>query len=98
MSAFLLTDRIDLYRLDADRTLGALLLVGHPELRCTMRLASHEAFFQRLTTTYHMLPLYLSQTIAYIRHHIQLADYKSGPLFPDDALVRIYDYTKGVPR
>ena len=45
-----------------------------------------------------MLPLDLSQTIAYIRHHIQLADYKSGTLFPDDALARIYDYTKGVPR
>ena len=80
------------------QSLGALLLVGHPELRRTMRLASHEAFFQRLTTTYHLLPLDLSQTIAYVRHHIQLAGYKSGPLFPDDALARIYDYTKGVPR
>ena len=80
------------------QSLGALLLVGHPELRRTMRLASHEAFFQRLTTTYHLLPLDLSQTIAYVRHHIQLAGYKSSPLFPDDALARIYDYTKGVPR
>jgi len=80
------------------QSLGSLLLVGHPELRRTIRLASHEAFFQRLTTTYHLLPLDLSQTIAYVRHHIQLAGYKSGPLFPDDALARIYDYTKGVPR
>ncbi|MCX6083246.1 MAG: hypothetical protein NTW32_27275 [Chloroflexi bacterium] len=79
------------------QSLGALLLVGHPELRRTMRLASHEVFFQRLTTTYHLLPLDLGQTIAYIRHHIQLTDYKFGPLFPDDALARIYDYTKGVP-
>jgi type II secretory pathway predicted ATPase ExeA len=35
-------------------SLGTLLLVGHPELRCTLRLASHEAFFQRLTTTYRL--------------------------------------------
>jgi type II secretory pathway predicted ATPase ExeA len=35
------------------QSLGALLLLGHPELRRTMRLAFHEAFFQRLTTTYH---------------------------------------------
>ncbi len=80
------------------QSLGTLLLVGHPELRRTLRLASHEAFFQRLTTTYHLLPLDLSQTIAYVRHHIQLAGYKASPLFPDDALSRIYDYTKGVPR
>ena len=80
------------------QSLGALLLVGHPELRRTLRLASHEAFYQRLTTTYHLLPLDLGQTIAYIRHHIQLAGYKAGPLFPDDALARIYDYTKGIPR
>jgi len=80
------------------QSLGALLLVGHPELRRTLRLASHEAFYQRLTTSYHLQPLDLGQTIAYIRHHIQLAGYKAGPLFPDDAIARIYDYTKGVPR
>lgn len=80
------------------QSLGALILVGHPELRRTLRMASHEAFFQRLTISYHLLPLDLAQTIAYIRHHIQLAGYKAGPLFPDDAIARIYDYTKGVPR
>jgi type II secretory pathway predicted ATPase ExeA len=80
------------------QSLGALLLVGQPELRRTLRLASHEAFFQRLTTSYHLPPLDLSQTIAYIRHHIQLSGYKAGVLFPDDALARIYDYTKGIPR
>ena len=80
------------------QSLGALLLVGHPELRRTLRLATHEAFYQRLTTSYHLLPLDLGQTIAYIHHQILLAGYKAGPLFPDDALARIFDYTKGVPR
>ena len=27
-----------------------------------------------------------------------MAGYKAGPLFPDDAIARIYDYTKGIPR
>ena len=80
------------------QSLGALLLVGHPELRRTLRLATHEAFYQRLTTSYHLLPLDLAQTIAYIRHQIQLAGYKAGTLFPDDALARIFNYTKGLPR
>lgn len=80
------------------QSLGALLLVGQTELRRTLRLAPHEAFFQRLTTSFHLPPLDLAQSLAYIRHHIQLSGYKGGSLFSDDALTRIYDYTKGIPR
>ena len=80
------------------QSLGVLLLVGHPSLRQTLRLAPYEAFYQRISTYYHLTPFNLEQTIAYIRHHIQLADYKSGPLFGDDALARIYEYAKGIPR
>ena len=80
------------------QSLGALLLVGQPELRRTLRMASHEAFFQRLTTTYHLPPLDLPQSMAFIRYQISLSGYKSGSLFSDDALARIYDYTKGIPR
>ena len=80
------------------QSLGALLLVGQPELRRTLRLAPHEAFFQRLTTTYHLPPLDLPQSMAYIRHQVVLSGYRGGTLFSDDALARIYDYTKGIPR
>jgi type II secretory pathway predicted ATPase ExeA len=80
------------------QSLGALLLVGQPELRRTLRLANHEAFYQRLTTTYHLPPLDLPQSMAYIRHQITFSGYKGGSLFADDALARIYDYTKGIPR
>ena len=80
------------------QSLGALLLVGQPELRRTLRLAAHEAFFQRLTTSYHLPPLDLTQSMAYIHHQIAFSGYKAGSLFADDALARIYDYTKGVPR
>ena len=80
------------------QSLGALLLVGQPELRRTLRMASHEAFFQRLTTTFHLPPLDLTQSMEYIRHQIHFSGYKGGSLFSDDALARIYDYTKGVPR
>jgi len=80
------------------QSLGALLLVGQPELRRTLHMASHEAFFQRFSTTYHLPPLDLIQSMAYIRHQIQFSGYKAAPLFTDDALTRIYDYTKGIPR
>jgi len=80
------------------QSLGTLLLVGQPELRRILRLAVHEAFFQRLTTIFHLSPLDLAQTTAYIRHHVQFAGHLGGSLFTDDAVTRIYDHTKGVPR
>jgi len=88
-----------LFSTDMDsQSLGILLLVGQPELRRILRLTTHEAFYQRISTHYHLPPLDLAQTIAYVRHHVQLAEYKAGTLFTDDALARIYENTKGVPR
>lgn len=80
------------------QSLGVLLLVGQPELRRTLRMAPYEAFYQRISTQFHLPPLDLAQTIAYVRHHIQLSGYKAGPIFTDDALARIYESTKGIPR
>ena len=71
---------------------------GQPELCRIPRLAVHEAFYQRLTTTYHSSSLDLPQTSAYIHHHVQSADYLSGSLFTDDATTCIYDHTKCIPR
>jgi type II secretory pathway predicted ATPase ExeA len=34
----------------------------------------------------------------YVRHHLRAAGYTTGPLFTDDAVTRIYEYTKGLPR
>jgi len=52
----------------------------------------------RACVRYHLGPLNLAETIAYVRHHIRVAGYLSGPLFTDDALDRIFEYTKGLPR
>jgi type II secretory pathway predicted ATPase ExeA len=88
-----------LFSTDMDsQSLGVLLLVGQPDLRRILRLTPYEAFYQRISTHYHLPPLDLAQTIAYIRHHVQFAEYKAGPLFTDDALARIYENTKGIPR
>ena len=80
------------------RSLGALLLIGHPELRSTLRLSIHQSFSQRLTARYHLGPLDLQGTLSYIKHHLSIAGYKGATLFTDDAMQRIFDYTKGIPR
>jgi len=80
------------------QSLATLLLVGHPSLRTTLRLNIHEAFYQRLSVRYHLPPLDLQETIGYVRHHVQVAGFSAGTLFTDDAITRVFDYTKGIPR
>lgn len=80
------------------QSLATLLLVGHPDLRRTLHLSIHEPFNQRLTVRYHLRPLDLQETLGYIKHHVRSAGFTAGPLFTDDAITRVFDYTKGVPR
>jgi general secretion pathway protein A len=80
------------------RSLGTLLLIGPPVLAQTLHLSIHEAFRQRLTNAYHFSPLDLKETIDYIHHHLRIAEYTSRSPFSDEALKRIFGYTRGIPR
>jgi type II secretory pathway predicted ATPase ExeA len=88
----LIADQMD------SQSLAALVLVGQPNLRDLLRLSTNQAFYQRLSVRYHLPPLDLQNAIAYIKHHLHLAGCHGAPLFTDDAMTRIFDYTKGVPR
>jgi general secretion pathway protein A len=80
------------------QSLGALLLVGHPELRATLHLSVHQSFSQRISTRFHLGPLDLAASLAYIQHQLASAGYKGSTLFSDDALQHIFHFTKGIPR
>lgn len=80
------------------QSLATVILVGHPDLRRTLHLAVHEAFSQRLAVRYYLGPLDLAETIGYVRHHVRTAGYTAGLLFTDDAMGRVFEYTKGLPR
>jgi type II secretory pathway predicted ATPase ExeA len=88
----LFSDKMD------SQSLATLVLVGHPDLRRTLHLTVHEAFNQRLAVRYHLGPLDLQETLGYIKHQIHVAGYSAGPLFTDEAIQRVFEYTKGVPR
>jgi type II secretory pathway predicted ATPase ExeA len=88
----LFSDKMD------SQSLATVVLVGHPDLRRTLQLTIHEAFNQRLAVRYHLGPLDLQETLGYIKHQIRVAGYTTGPLFADDALQRVFEYTKGIPR
>ena len=80
------------------QSLGALLLVGHPELRNTLRLSVHQSFAQRISTRFHLAPLDLTTCLAYIQHQLATCGYKGPQLFSDEALHHVFHFTKGVPR
>lgn len=77
---------------------AALILVGHTELRRTLRLSIHEALWQRTTVRYHLRALNLTEAGAYIRHQMETAGYRGPGLFSDGFVAKAYDYTKGIPR
>lgn len=47
---------------------------------------------------YHLGPLDLAETILHVWHHVRTAGYTAGPLFTGDAVTRIFEFTKGLPR
>jgi general secretion pathway protein A len=77
---------------------AALILVGHSELRRTLRLSIHEALWQRTSVRYHLRALDLTETGAYIRHQVAIAGYRGTGLFSDGFVAKAFDYTKGIPR
>jgi type II secretory pathway predicted ATPase ExeA len=88
----LLADKMD------SESLATLILVGPPPLRQRLQLSVNEAFNQRLVVRAHLGPLDLAETIGYVRHHVKIAGYTGSTLFTDDAIQRIFEFTKGLPR
>jgi len=75
-----------------------IVLMGQSELREI--LARHELrqLAQRVTARYHLSPLTLPETQAYIRHRLLVADGEGKVGFDHDALVAVHRLSGGVPR
>jgi type II secretory pathway predicted ATPase ExeA len=84
------------FQLD-DANLLSLVLVGQTNLRKRMNMKNYEPFRQRIGLFYHLGPLAEDEIGGYIQHRLLVAG-RSGPLFTDDALKSIYQYTGGIPR
>jgi general secretion pathway protein A len=75
-----------------------IVLVGQPELRT--KLDSHELrqLKQRIGLRFHIGPLEPEETRQYIRHRLRIAGATSTGIFYDNAIQRITEYSRGVPR
>jgi type II secretory pathway predicted ATPase ExeA len=78
-----------------DRFLVTLLLIGSPELRERVRRLKH--LDQRITIRYHLNTLDDTHTAAYVAHRLKMAG-RTAPIFTEEAIKLIFDFTRGTPR
>ncbi len=74
-----------------------IILVGQPELRDIIRQRHLRQFAQRVSTTYHLEPMDLATTRAYIRHRLTQAGGTGTEISPS-AMREIHEYSEGIPR
>ena len=78
-----------------DRFLLTLVLIGQPELK--KKIASIEQLDQRISIRYHLNPFNFDDTARYIIFRLKKAGLEKN-IFTKEAVEKIHDYTKGVPR
>lgn len=82
----------------SERKLLQIVLIGQPELRKVLARPELEQLAQRVIARYHLGALDADETRRYVRHRMQVAGLQ-GPLpFSEEALRRIHEITRGVPR
>jgi general secretion pathway protein A len=75
-----------------------IFLIGQPSLNEKLNNDRCRSLLQRINIKYHLEPLDLSETEAYIKGRLKAAGSKDGRLFNKDAIELIYHYAKGIPR
>ena len=78
-----------------ERFLVTLLLIGSPELRERVRRLKH--LDQRIAIRYHLNTLDYTHTAAYVAHRLKMAG-RTKPIFTEEAVRLIFDFTRGTPR
>ena len=75
-----------------------IIMVGQPELREKLRLPQLEQLRQRITVSYHLLPLDADETEHYVNHRLKRAAVGAPLEFPRDVTDLIHQRSRGVPR
>ncbi|MGR8932128.1 MAG: AAA family ATPase [Gammaproteobacteria bacterium] len=74
-----------------------IVLVGQPELKDLLSREELRQLNQRITARYHLMPLSLGETRAYIQHRLAVSNGDTN-LFTDGAIRNVYKLSSGVPR
>ena len=74
------------------------MLIGQPELRTMLERPDLEQLAQRVIARFHLQALSLKETEHYIRHRLSVAGMTRAIPFDRQALTRIHEIARGVPR
>src|SRR5919199_507811 len=75
-----------------------IVLVGQPNLRDKLLAPELEQLRQRITVSYHLMPLDAGETANYINHRLRHASIGVPLTFPREATDAIHARSRGVPR
>ena len=74
-----------------------IILIGQPELRDLLDRNELRQLAQRITGRYHLCPLTVEETVAYVRHRLRVAG-ATADIFTPAALREAHRLSRGVPR
>jgi general secretion pathway protein A len=74
-----------------------IILIGQPELRDLLDRNELRQLAQRITGRYHLCPLTVEETAAYVRHRLRVAG-ATADIFTPAALREAHRLARGVPR
>ena len=75
-----------------------IVLVGQPNLRDKLNSPELEQLRQRITVSYHLMPLDADETANYVNHRLRRAALGTPLEFPREATDAIHSRSRGVPR
>jgi general secretion pathway protein A len=82
----------------SERKLLQIILIGQPELRGMLAQPELEQLAQRVIARYHLGPLSVAETGAYVAHRLTVAGAHPGNPIPASLAPLIHRLTHGVPR
>jgi general secretion pathway protein A len=82
----------------SERKLLQIILIGQPELRAMLAQPELEQLAQRVIARYHLGPLSVPETGAYVAHRLTVAGAHPGNPIPAALAPLIHRLTHGVPR
>ncbi len=75
-----------------------IILAGQPELADKLARPGMIQLRQRVSLMTGLKPLSFEEINKYIHHRLHAVGYSGGPMFTPDALLRVADFTSGIPR
>jgi general secretion pathway protein A len=75
-----------------------IIMIGQPELREKLALPQLRQLRQRITVSYHLMPLDAVETANYINHRLKRAALGPALEFPREVTALVHQRSRGVPR